>query len=79
LKLTATCLWTLHVGIKVLRREVLRKNAIIYFDVDGFELDFNAKKSKEAYLEQITSISHFIETRREMIVPLGINSASNEV
>jgi hypothetical protein len=67
-----------NAGIKVLRREVLRKNAIIYFDVDGFEFEFNAKKSKEAYLEQIASISHFVETRREMIDPLGIDFASNE-
>lgn len=67
------------VGIKVLRREVLRKNAIIYFDVGGFELEFNAKKSKEGYLEQIAGISHFIERRREMIDTLGIDSITNEV
>lgn len=67
-----------NVGIKVLRREVLRKNAIIYFDVGGFELEFNAKKAKEGYLEQIASISHFVETRREMIDPLGIDSVPNE-
>jgi hypothetical protein len=36
----------------VLRREVLRKNAIIYFDGDWFELEFNAKKAKEGYLKQ---------------------------
>jgi len=68
-----------NVGIKVLRREVLRKNAIVYFDVGGFELEFNAKKAKEGYLEQIVSISRFVETRREMIDPLGIDSLTNEV
>lgn len=68
-----------NAGIKVLRREVLRKNAILYFDVGGFELEFNAKKSKEGYLEQIASISHFIETRREMIDTIGIDSVTNEV
>jgi len=62
------------VGIKVLRREVLRKNAIIYFGVGGFEMEFNTKKSKEGYLEQIASISHFVETRREMIDILCIDS-----
>ena len=36
-----------NVGIKVLGREVLRKNAIMYFNVDGFELEFNVKKTKE--------------------------------
>jgi hypothetical protein len=63
-----------NVGIKVLRREVLRKNAIIYFDVGVFELEFNAKKAKEGYLEQVASISHFVEMRREMIDPLEIDS-----
>jgi hypothetical protein len=63
----------------VLRREVLRKNAIIYFDVDGFELEFNARKAKEGYLEQIASINHFIEMRREMIDFLHIDSVINEV
>ena len=37
-----------NVGIKVLRREVLRKNAIMYFNEDGFELEFNAKRQKQA-------------------------------
>lgn len=63
-----------NVGIKVLRREVLRKNAIIYFDVGVFELEFNAKNAKEGYLEQVASISHFVEMRREMIDPLEIDS-----
>jgi len=67
------------VGIKVLRREVLRKNAIIYFDVDGFELEFNAIKAKEGYLEQIASIRRFVETRRERIDLLCADSVSNEV
>jgi hypothetical protein len=67
------------VGIKVLRRKVLRKNAILYFDVGGFELEFNSMKAKEGYLEQIASISHFVEMRREMIEILGIDSVMNEV
>ena len=54
-----------HVGIKVLRRAVLRKNAIVYFKEEGFELAFNAKKAKEVYKEQIASITHFVETTRE--------------
>jgi hypothetical protein len=66
-----------NVGIKVLRREVLRKNAIIYFDVGVFELEFNAKKAKEGYLEQVANISHFVEMRREMIDPLGIDFVSS--
>ena len=53
-----------HVGIKVLRRAVLRKNAIVYFSEEGFELEFNAKKAKEVYNEQIGSITHFVETLR---------------
>jgi hypothetical protein len=68
-----------NVGIKVLRREVLRKNAIIYFDGDWFELEFNAKKAKEGYLEQVASISHFVEKKRELIDPLGIDFVTNEV
>lgn len=63
-----------NVGIKVLRRKVLRKNAIIYFDVGGFELEFNSMKAKEGYLEQVASISQFVETRREMIDTLRIDS-----
>ena len=68
-----------NVGIKVLRREVLRKNSIVYFDVGGFELEFNSKKAKDDYLEQIASIDHFIEMRREMIDLLVVDSETNEV
>jgi len=53
------------VGIKVLRREVLRKNAIMYFNEDGFELEFNAKKAKAGYHEQIASINSFVEKMRK--------------
>lgn len=54
-----------NVGIKVLRRVVLRKKAILYFKEAGFELEFNAKKAKAGYQEQITSINRFGEKRRE--------------
>ncbi|RCV64233.1 Transposase DDE domain-containing protein, partial [Methanophagales archaeon] len=54
-----------NVGIKVLRREVLRKNAIMYFKDDGFELEFNVKKTKEKYYEHIESINSFVEKMRE--------------
>ena len=54
-----------NVGIKVLRREVLRKNAIMYFNEDGFELEFNVKKTKEKYYEHIESINSFVEKMRE--------------
>jgi hypothetical protein len=48
-----------NVGIKVLRREVLRKNAIMYFNEDRFELEIKVKKTKEAYYEHIESINSF--------------------
>jgi hypothetical protein len=54
-----------NVGIKVLRREVLRKNAIMYFNEDGFELEFNVKKTKEKYYEHVESINSFVEKMRE--------------
>ncbi len=54
-----------NVGIKVLRREVLRKNAIMYFNEDGFELEFNVKKTKEKYYEHIESINSFVAKMRE--------------
>jgi len=54
-----------NVGIKVLRREVLRKNAIMYFNEDGFELEFNVKKTKEAYYGHIESINRFVAKMRE--------------
>ena len=54
-----------NVGIKVLRREVLRKNAIMHFNEGGFELEFNAKKAKAGYHEQIASINSFVEKMRE--------------
>jgi hypothetical protein len=54
-----------NVGIKVLRREVLRKNAIMYFTEDGFELEFYVKKTKEKYHEHIESINSFVTKRRE--------------
>ena len=54
-----------NVGIKVLRREVLRKNAIMYFNEDGFELEFNVKKTKEKYSEHIESINSFVTKMRE--------------
>jgi len=47
------------------RREVLRKNAIMYFNDDGFELEFNVKKTKEKYYEHIESINSFVEKMRE--------------
>jgi hypothetical protein len=56
-----------NVGIKVLRREVLRKNAIMYFSEDGFELEFNVKKTKERYYEHIESINSFVTKRRENV------------
>jgi len=54
-----------NVGIKVLRREVLRKNAIIYFNEDEFELEFNVKKTKEKYYGHIESINSFVTRMRE--------------
>jgi hypothetical protein len=63
-----------HVGIKVLRRVVLRKNAIVYFKEEGFELVFNAKKAKEVYNEQIASITNFVETMREKMDALDCAS-----
>jgi hypothetical protein len=54
-----------NVGIKVLRREVLRKNAIMYFNENGFELEFNVKKTKEAYYGHIESINRFVAKMRE--------------
>jgi hypothetical protein len=67
-----------HVGIKVLRRAVLRKNAIVYFEEEaGFELAFNAKKAKEVYNEQIASITHFVETTREKMDALDCASLSH--
>jgi hypothetical protein len=55
-----------RVGIKVLRSEVLQKNAIVYFREEGFELEFNAKKAKEVYNEQIAGITNFVETMRSL-------------
>jgi hypothetical protein len=66
-----------NVGIKVLRREVLRKNAIMYFNEGGFELEFNAKKAKAGYHEQIASINSFVEKMREKIDVLDIVSHSH--
>jgi len=63
-----------NVGIKVLRREVLRKNAIMYFNEDGFELEFNAKKAKAGYHEQIASINSFVEKMREKMDILDATS-----
>jgi hypothetical protein len=54
-----------NVGIKVLRRAVLRKNAIMYFNEDGFELEFNVKKTKEKYYEHIESINSFVTKMSE--------------
>jgi hypothetical protein len=54
-----------NVGIKVLRRELLRKNSISYFNEDGFELEFNVKKTKEKYYEHIESINSFVDKMRE--------------
>jgi len=54
-----------NVGIKVLRRKVLRKNAIMHFNEGGFELEFNAKKAKAGYHEQIASINSFVEKMSE--------------
>ena len=65
-----------NVGIKVLRREILRKNAIIYFNEDGFELEFNAKKAKAGYHEQIASINSFVEEMREKMDILDATSLS---
>jgi len=56
-----------NVGIKVLRREVLWKNAIMYFNEVGFELEFNVKKTKEAYYGHIESINRFVAKMREKI------------
>jgi hypothetical protein len=66
-----------NVGIKVLRREVLRKNAIMYFNEDGFELDFNVKKTKEEYYEHIESINSFVAEMREKRDILGVISLSH--
>jgi hypothetical protein len=66
-----------NVGIKVLRREVLRKNAIMYFNEDGFELEFNAKKAKAGYHEQIASINSFVELMREKIEVQDVASRSH--
>jgi hypothetical protein len=54
-----------NLGIKLLRREVLRKNAIMYFNEDRFELEFNLKKTKERYYEHIKSINSFVDKMRE--------------
>jgi hypothetical protein len=54
-----------NMGIKVLRREVLRKNAIMYFTEYGFELEFNVKKTKEEYYGHIESINGFVANMRE--------------
>ena len=61
----------------MLRREVLRKNAIMYFNEDGFELEFNAKRAKAGYHEQIASINSFVEKMRGEIDVLGITSLSH--
>jgi hypothetical protein len=66
-----------NVGIKVLRREVLRKNAIIYFNEDGFELEFNAKKAKAGYHGQIASINSFVKKMRGKIEVQDIASLSH--
>ena len=63
-----------NVGIKVLRREVLRKNAIMYFNEDRFELEFNAKKAKAGYHEQIASINSFVEKMGEKMDILDATS-----
>ena len=64
-------------GIKVLRRVVLRKNAIPYFKEAGFKLELNAKKAKTGYQEQITSINRFGEKRREKLDVLECDSISH--
>ena len=66
-----------NVGIKVLRRMVLRKKAILYFKEVGFELEFNAKKAKTGYQELITSINRFGEKRREKLTVLQCDSISH--
>ena len=62
-----------NVGIKVLRREFLRKNAIMYFNEDGFELEFNAKRAKAGYHEQIASINSSAEKMREKMDILDVS------
>lgn len=54
-----------NVGIKVLRRKVLRKNAILYFEDGGFGLEFNSKKAKAGYIEQVESINGFVSRMRD--------------
>ncbi len=60
-----------------IRREVLRKNAIMYFNEDGFELEFNVKKTKEAYYGHIESINRFVAKMREKINILDAISLSH--
>jgi antirestriction protein len=63
-------------GVKV-RREVLRKNAIMYFNEDGFVLEFNVKKAKEKYYEHIESINSFVAEMREKRDLLDVISLSH--
>ena len=37
----------------------------VNFNEDGFELEFNVKKTKEKYYEHIESINSFVEKMRE--------------
>jgi hypothetical protein len=37
----------------------------MYFNEDGFELEFNVKKTKEKYYEHIESINRFVEKMSE--------------
>lgn len=50
-----------NVGIKMLRRGVLRKNAFMYFNDSGFELVFRAENVKVGYQGYIASINSFVE------------------
>jgi hypothetical protein len=54
--------------------DVTKFIAIVYFKEEGFELDFNAKKAKEVYNEQIASITNFVETMREKMDALDCAS-----
>jgi endonuclease YncB( thermonuclease family) len=56
---------------------MLRKNAIMYFNEDGFELEFNVKKTKEAYYGHIESINRFVAKMREKINILDAISLSH--
>jgi antirestriction protein len=49
----------------------------VNFNEDGFELEFNVKKTKEKYYEHIESINSFVEKMREKRDILDVFSLSH--